>query len=181
MAPWPQRFAASGYLTVLLLPAVLLIGVAIAQPLLAFGTVILVFPLARVVLGTYGRPAVWREGLATALHALPLIFALVFAGVLAGLMVLLAKRPLTSPGDGLSLVLSMGITFEPPRFLRRLQSLTGWSHEEDKQVLTRGSRACSANGFRSPRRVPIAVGGHRIHCAQDRLRGTHPAGMGQAY
>jgi fatty acid desaturase len=111
MSLWPQRFAASGYLTVLLLPAVLLIGVAIGEPLLAFGTVILVFPLARVVLGTFRRPAMWREGLATALHALPLIFALVFAGVLAGLMVLLAKRPLASPVDGLSLVLSMGITF----------------------------------------------------------------------
>ena len=27
---------------------------------------------------------------------------------------------------------------EPPRFLRRLQSLRGWSHEEVEQVLTRG-------------------------------------------
>jgi Uncharacterized protein conserved in bacteria (DUF2345) len=47
---------------------------------------------------------------------------------------------------------------ESPRILRRLQSLRGWSHEEDKEVLTRGTRARSANGFRSPRRVPIAVG-----------------------
>ena len=28
-------------------------------------------------------------------------------------------------------------------------------------------------------RVRVAAGGHRVHCAQDRLRGSHPAGMGQ--
>ncbi|MFI8614654.1 hypothetical protein ACIGHN_04015 [Acidovorax sp. NPDC077693] len=49
---------------------------------------------------------------------------------------------------------------ESPRFLRRLNTLRGLSHDEVKQVFTRGSRACRTHGARAPRRVPIAVGRH---------------------
>jgi Fic/DOC family len=49
---------------------------------------------------------------------------------------------------------------ESPRILRRLKSLRGLSHEEIKQVFTRGSGTRSAHGAGAPRRVPFAVGGH---------------------
>jgi hypothetical protein len=60
---------------------------------------------------------------------------------------------------------------EPPRILRRLNSLRGLSHEQEvKQVLTRGPRTRCSHGAGAPRRVPVAVGSHRIHRPQDRLR-----------
>lgn len=40
---------------------------------------------------------------------------------------------------------------EPPRILRRLQSLRGWSHEEVSEVFARGARARGAHGVRAPR------------------------------
>ena len=49
---------------------------------------------------------------------------------------------------------------ESPRILWRLKSLRGLSHEEIKQVFTRGSGTRSAHGAGAPRRVPFAVGGH---------------------
>lgn len=47
---------------------------------------------------------------------------------------------------------------KPPRFLRRLFSLKGVSHDEGKRVFTRGSRACRSHGAVAPRRVPAVVG-----------------------
>ena len=49
---------------------------------------------------------------------------------------------------------------ESPRILRRLKSLRGLSHEEVKQVFTRGSGTRSTNGAGAPRRVTLALGGH---------------------
>ena len=49
---------------------------------------------------------------------------------------------------------------EPPRVLRRLQLLRRWSHEQVKQVLTRGPRARRTHGAGAPSRLPIAVGRH---------------------
>ncbi|CAN7669507.1 hypothetical protein LJR039_005288 [Pseudorhodoferax sp. LjRoot39] len=40
---------------------------------------------------------------------------------------------------------------EPPRILRRLQLLRGWSHEEVSEVFARGTRARRAHGVRAPR------------------------------
>ena len=50
--------------------------------------------------------------------------------------------------------------FESPRVLRRRQSLRGLSHEEVKQVFTRGSRTRSAHRAVAPRRLPLALGSH---------------------
>jgi transposase len=47
---------------------------------------------------------------------------------------------------------------EPRRDSRRLQLLTGWSHDQENTPLfTRGPRAGGPDGFRAPRRVPLAV------------------------
>jgi len=59
---------------------------------------------------------------------------------------------------------------ESPRDLRRLQDLREWSHEAIKQVFTRDSGACSADGARASERLFIAVGGDFVDCAKDRMR-----------
>ena len=60
--------------------------------------------------------------------------------------------------------------YESPRDLRRLQDLREWSHEAIKQVFTRDSGACSADGARASERLFIAVGGDFVDCAKDRMR-----------
>ena len=72
-----QWMAAAGYLSIFLVPTLFLTGSAIDRPWLAFGVVIVVFPLARVVFGALpaaGAPE-WRESVATALDSLPVAFA----------------------------------------------------------------------------------------------------------
>lgn len=110
-----QWMAAAGYLTIFLMPTLFLLGALVQDPWLAFGVVILVFPLARVVFGAMpatGAPE-WRERIATLLHGLPLVFACVLpASVLAGLV--LASRAQTREGSavlGLGLSLWMTLLF----------------------------------------------------------------------
>lgn len=83
-----QCMAAAGYLSIFLVPTLFLIGSAIDRPWLAFGVVIVVFPMARVIFGALppaGAPE-WRESVATALDHLPMAFAVVMpALVLWGL------------------------------------------------------------------------------------------------
>ena len=72
-----QCMAAAGYLSIFLVPALFLTGSAIDRPWLAFGVVIIVFPMARMVFGALpaaGSPE-WRESVATALDHLPVAFA----------------------------------------------------------------------------------------------------------
>lgn len=74
-----QCVAAAGYLSIFLVPALFLTGSAIDRPWLAFGVVIIVFPMARAAFGALpaaGAPE-WRESVATALDRLPVVFAVV--------------------------------------------------------------------------------------------------------
>jgi fatty acid desaturase len=99
-------------LSIFLLPCFLVIGAATQHTYLAFGVAFLTFPLLRLLFGPYrGTHAIaWRESIASALHALPIIFA----GVLAVSLVLTAA--LASDGESvridhmLGLGLSMWIT-----------------------------------------------------------------------
>jgi hypothetical protein len=60
---------------------------------------------------------------------------------------------------------------EPPRFLRRLQPLRGWSHEEDiNTILSRAARARGTDGAGASGRARIAVGGD---CLDRRQGGVH--------
>ena len=72
-----QWMAAAGYLSIFLVPALFLTGSVIDRPWLAFGVVIVVFPMARVVFGALPAAGVpeWRESVATALDHLPVAFA----------------------------------------------------------------------------------------------------------
>ena len=83
-----QWIQASGYLSILLMPALFLAGVLGHRPWLAFGTVVLVFPLTRLLFGAVPAAAApeWRESVATVLHRLPLLYApALIACVLVGL------------------------------------------------------------------------------------------------
>src|SRR5690606_30001218 len=71
--------------------------------------------------------------------------------------------------------------FESPRVLRRLHSLRKWSHyEQAEQVFPGSARTRRSSGAGAPWRVSVAVGGRRVYCAEDRLRSSHAAGVGQA-
>jgi Fatty acid desaturase len=83
-----QWLQASGYLFIFLMPVLFLVGALHGRTWLAFGVVLMIFPLARLVFGALppcGVPE-WREGVATALDKLPLAYVPVLAAsVLVGL------------------------------------------------------------------------------------------------
>jgi len=103
-----QWTGAVGYLSIFLMPALFLAGAITDRPWLAFGVVILAFPLARVAFGALpatGAPE-WRETVATFLDWLPLAYAAALpVCVLAGLT--LASAALS--GDGVAL-LGLGLS-----------------------------------------------------------------------
>ncbi len=67
---------------------------------------------------------------------------------------------------------------EPPRDLRSLHSLRGWSHEKVSEVFARGARARSSDGDGASIGTRFAVGGHRVDSGQDRLHGRDTAQLG---
>jgi fatty acid desaturase len=74
-----QALSAAGYLAIFLMPALLVLGAEAGVPWLAFGVVVTVFPLMRVIFGALpAQPPRWSEQLATGLDALPLCFPPVY-------------------------------------------------------------------------------------------------------
>ena len=61
------------------------------------------------------------------------------------------------------------INLEPHRDCRRLYSVRGWSHGQNKQVLTRGQRASGTDGDRARERARLSVGGDQVDCVEDRM------------
>lgn len=74
-----QWIQASGYLSVFLMPLLFVSGTLFGRPWLAFGVVVLIFPLARTVFGALPRSGApeWSERIATSLDRLPVAYALV--------------------------------------------------------------------------------------------------------
>lgn len=68
---------AAGYLSILVLPVMLVTGVLLHHAYLAFDAVVLIFPLVRSVVGAYRlqSPIVWHEATATFLDRLPVLYA----------------------------------------------------------------------------------------------------------
>lgn len=107
-----QWIQASGYLSIFLMPALLFTGTLLDRPWLAFGAAIFVFPLARLAFGALPASGVpeWREGVATALDRLPVIYVPILAAcALAGLGAA-PDRMSTSPTAWLGLGLSLWMT-----------------------------------------------------------------------
>lgn len=72
-----QWLGAAGYLSIFLMPALFLIGTATGKTWLAFGIIVIAFPIARIVFGALpaaGAPE-WHESVATFLDRLPLAYA----------------------------------------------------------------------------------------------------------
>jgi fatty acid desaturase len=74
-----QLVAAAGFLTMFLVPALLLLGIRFDVPSLAFAIVMFVLPLARPLVGKLppGLTPLWSERLSTALERLPFLYAAV--------------------------------------------------------------------------------------------------------
>jgi len=97
-----QWVGAAGYLSIFLMPTLFVIGAITERPWLAFGAVILAFPLARVAFGALPAAGVpeWPEPVATFLDRLPLAYLPALpVCVLAGLS--MSGAPLS--GDGMAL------------------------------------------------------------------------------
>ncbi len=109
--PWVH---ATGYLAFFRMPLLFLAGTATGNTWLAFGVVVLIFPLARLGCGALpGSGATeWSEGMATWLDSLPLVYVPVLAGcILLGV----ASAALAVPADlpaavGLGLGLGLGLS-----------------------------------------------------------------------
>jgi alkane 1-monooxygenase len=102
-----QWFNAAGYLTIFLLPGILLWGAMAHKPWLAFGVVVLAFSLLRPVFGAVpARAPEWRESVATFLDRLPLAYLPIYPATVLGSLEVMNASPASFPdwlGYGLSL------------------------------------------------------------------------------
>lgn len=106
-----QLFSASGYLSVLLVPALLIAGLEIGHPILAFGVVMLAFPLARISFGDYPAATVlWRESIATCLDRLPVVYGMFLLGTVIVALHWLAAGRADSTSTAIAFGLSLWMT-----------------------------------------------------------------------
>ena len=106
---------AAGYLSILVLPAALVAGVLLQHSYLAFEVVVLIFPLARSVVGPFRRqsPVIWHEVPATLLDRLPVLYAACLAAATLLVIHQIARgaADTLSVGIGISLSLWMVMLF----------------------------------------------------------------------
>ena len=108
-----QLSVAAGYLTIFLVPALLLLGIVLDAPSLAFGIVMFVLPLVRPLAGklTPGGVPLWSERIATVLQRLPFAYALVLTAALGATLRYVASAQeldvARAVGVGLSLWMTM--------------------------------------------------------------------------
>jgi len=96
-------------LSMFVVPALLVIGIAIDTPILAFAIVMFVFPFMRRIVGKIqpDDPPIWNEGIATLLDRLPLIYAAVLSACIAVVLGHLASDAEPSAGQAVGLGLSL--------------------------------------------------------------------------
>lgn len=107
---WRQLTDAAGYLSIFIVPVLLLVGVAIDAPSLAFAVVMLVFPLTRPIVGTVSEQVVWSERIATCLDRLPLLYAAVLPAVVGLVLHDLSINGIASTSQAIGLGLSLWMT-----------------------------------------------------------------------
>jgi alkane 1-monooxygenase len=109
---WKHLPSAAGYLAIFIVPGLLVLGVSVDAPSLAFGTVMLVFPLMRPVFGSVlpANGVLWNEPLALALERLPLLYAAALASATALVLRHLALQGIESLSFAIGLGLSLWMT-----------------------------------------------------------------------
>jgi fatty acid desaturase len=106
-----QLLLAGGYLSVFLVPALLIAGLEIGHPILAFGVVMLAFPLARILFGDYPAATVlWREWIATCLDRLPVAYGVFLLGTVIVALHWLAAGGADSASTAIAFGLSLWMT-----------------------------------------------------------------------
>lgn len=109
---WKQFYEAAGYLAILVVPVLLVIGVWADAPSLAFGLVMLVSPLLRPLIGNVTeKVTIWREPVAMALHQLPLAYAAVLLGAVVTVLLDLAAYGTGPLPNAVGFGLSLWMTF----------------------------------------------------------------------
>lgn len=107
-----QLVLAAGYMTMFLVPILLLLGIAADVPGFAFVVVIFVLPLARPLVGKLapGATPVWTERLATALERLPFLYAAALTLAIGLVLGHLVLANALAAGDLIWLGLSLWVT-----------------------------------------------------------------------
>lgn len=145
---------ALGFLAIFLMPGLLAAGMAIGSPVLAFGTVILVFPLMRMVFGGLDRESLaWHESLATALHLLPLTYP---PALLAALVFVFGRLDGMSTASMVGLGLSLWMTL-----LFALPVAHELIHRRERRHRMVGSMLAGLAGY------PMLAAEHLSHHARD--------------
>lgn len=110
--PGGQFLLATGYLSTFLMPALLALGIWSGHPYLAFGTAMLVFPLARSVFGAYPAhvPIIWNERIATLLDRLPMVYSIVLLMVVLLVLGMVNAGAADTPAKALGIGLSLWMT-----------------------------------------------------------------------
>jgi hypothetical protein len=145
---------AAGYLAVFLMPVLLVVGTWSNHPYLAFGTAMLVFPLARCVFGAYRRtePIEWDEGVATFLDRLPAVYAVVLMLVVASLLLLIANG---------AAAICDGVSCHAPALLDS-PTMPGANPEQARRQLDE-EKACGRTAVGSMPNIRLCV---RVRCAE---------------
>lgn len=103
---------AAGYLSILALPSLLILGTATGLYWLAAVSLFGVAPLLRVLIGDAGPAAIeWRESLSKFLHFLPTIYAVLFFCSIGYVSWILHQREALLVHEWLALIASLWATF----------------------------------------------------------------------
>ncbi len=157
VTPQRQWLTASGYAFILLMPSLLLAGVLAGLPYLAVGVAFLVLPLMRILFGSYQETdsTVWDEGVATALHRLPITYACMLLVCLVLVAAWLSVNPRLGISGAIGTGLSLWITL-----LFGLCPAHELVHRRDRRTRLLGAVLSGALGY------PALAIEHPIHHAR---------------
>lgn len=106
-----QTFQATGYLSILVMPALLALGMHTAHQWLAVATLFVITPLLRMVAGDVrSQPVLWREGLSRFLHILPHVYAFALFSAVAYCAWMLHRVGPLRPGSLVAFAASLWAT-----------------------------------------------------------------------
>lgn len=103
--------SALGYLSIFIAPALLVVALSFDEPLLVVGTVLLLFPLARLLFGSFDdKSPDWSERCSRFLNVLPYCYAATITLIVISFLVVQARRDL-GWGDMVAWAVALWLTF----------------------------------------------------------------------